>query len=212
MIAKASGLIAIPDELHSVEAAPLLCAGITTFSALRNAPAKAGDLVAVLGIGGLGHLALQYARHMGFEVAAIGRGSERTELAKKLGAHHYIDSSTTDVGQALQALGGAAVVVATAPSGKATSAIVTGVRPRGHVIAIGVAPDPMELSSAALIFGSRSIDGALTGDPATGDTTLKFSALAGVRPMIETMALTQAPEAYAHMLSGKARFRVVLTM
>jgi alcohol dehydrogenase, propanol-preferring len=212
MIAKASGLIAIPDELHSVEAAPLLCAGITTFSALRNAPAKAGDLVAVLGIGGLGHLALQYARHMGFEVAAIGRGSERTELAKKLGAHHYIDSATMDVGQALQALGGAAVVVATAPSGKATSAIVTGVRPRGHVIAIGVAPDPMELSSAALIFGSRSIDGALTGDPATGDTTLKFSSLAGVRPMIETMALKQAPEAYAHMLSGKARFRVVLTM
>ena len=212
MIAKASGLIAIPDALHSVEAAPLLCAGITTFSALRHAPAKAGDLVAVLGIGGLGHLALQYARHMGFEVAAIGRGSERAELAKKLGAHHYIDSSTMDVGQALQALGGAAVVVATAPSGKATSAIVTGVRPRGHVIAIGVAPDPMELSSAALIFGSRSIDGALTGDPATGDTTLKFSSLAGVRPMIETMALTQAPEAYAHMLSGKARFRVVLTM
>lgn len=212
MIAKASGLIAIPDALHAVEAAPLLCAGITTFSALRNAPAKAGDLVAVLGIGGLGHLALQYARHMGFEVAAIGRGAERAALAQQLGAHHYIDSATTDVGQALQALGGAAVVVATAPSGKATSAMVTGVRPRGHVIAIGVAPDPMELSSAALIFGSRSIDGALTGDPATGDTTLKFSALAGVRPMIETMALTQAPEAYAHMLSGKARFRVVLTM
>jgi len=212
MIAKASGLIAIPDALPAVEAAPLLCAGLTTFSALRNAPAKAGDLVAVLGIGGLGHLAVQYARHMGFEVAAIGRGAEGAALAQQLGAHHYIDSATTDVGQALQALGGAAVVVATAPSGKATSALVFGVRPRGHVIAIGVAPDPLELSSEALIFGSRSIDGALTGDPATGDATLKFSVLTGVRPMIETMALTQAPEAYAHMLSGKARFRVVLTM
>ena len=212
MIAKASGLMAIPDALPAVEAAPLLCAGLTTFSALRNAPAKAGDLVAVLGIGGLGHLAVQYARHMGFEVAAIGRGAERAALAQQLGAHHYIDSATTDVGQALQALGGAAVVVATAPSGKATSALVSGVRPRGHVIAIGVAPDPLELSSEALIFGSRSIDGALTGDPTTGDATLKFSVLTGVRPMIETMALTQAPEAYAHMLSGKARFRVVLTM
>jgi propanol-preferring alcohol dehydrogenase len=212
IIAKASGLMAIPDALPAAEAAPLLCAGLTTFSALRNAPAKAGDLVAVLGIGGLGHLAVQYARHMGFEVAAIGRGTEGAALAQQLGAHHYIASATTDVGQALQALGGAAVVVATAPAGKATSALVSGVRPRGHVIAIGVAPDPLELSSEALIFGSRSIDGALTGDPATGDATLKFSVLAGVRPMIETMALTQAPEAYAHMLSGKARFRVVLTM
>src|SRR5215510_6881140 len=212
MIAKAAGLVRIPDDLSSADAAPLLCAGLTTFNALRNAPAKAGDLVAVLGIGGLGHLAVQYARHMGFEVAAIGRGAETAALAQQLGAHHYIDSATTDVGQALQALGGAAVVVATAPAGKATSALVSGVRPRGHVIAIGVAPDPLELSSEALIFGSRSIDGALTGDPATGDATLKFSVLAGVRPMIETMAFTSAPEAYAHMLSGKARFRVVLTM
>jgi propanol-preferring alcohol dehydrogenase len=212
MIAKASGLISIPEELSSVEAAPLLCAGLTTFGALRNAPAKAGDLVAVLGIGGLGHLALQYARHMGFEVAAIGRGSERAELAKKLGAHHYIDSSTTDVGQALQALGGAALVVATAPAGKAMAAVISGLRPRGHMIAIGVGPDPMELSSTDLVFGSRSVDGALTGDPATGDTTLKFSSLAGVRPMVETMPLERAPEAYAYMLSGKARFRVVLTM
>src|SRR5262247_1244098 len=151
MIAKASGLVSVPDDLSSVDAAPLLCAGLTTFSALRNAPAKAGDLVAVLGIGGLGHLGVQYARHMGFEVAAIGRGSDTTELAKKLGAHHYIDSSTMDVGQALQKLGGAALVVATAPAGKATSEMVTGVRPRGHLIALGVAPDPMELSSTALI-------------------------------------------------------------
>jgi propanol-preferring alcohol dehydrogenase len=212
LIAKASALISIPDELNSVDAAPLLCAGITTFSALRNAPAKAGDLVAILGIGGLGHLAVQYARHMGFEVAAIGRGSDKAELAKQLGAHHYIDNSTTDVGQALRALGGAALVVSTAPGGKAASAIIAGVRPRGHVIAVGVGPDPMELSTSALIFGTRSIDGALTGDPATGDTTLRFSALAGVRPMIETMPLQQAPEAYARMLSGKARFRVVLTV
>src|SRR5262244_1807350 len=142
MIAKASGLVSIPDDLSSAGAAPLLCAGLTTFNALRNAPAKAGDLVAVLGIGGLGHLAVQYARHMGFEVAAIGRGSDRTELAKKLGAHHYIDNSTADVGQALQKLGGAALVVATAPAGRTTSEMVTGVRPRGHLIALGVAPDP----------------------------------------------------------------------
>src|SRR5262249_57455725 len=154
-----------------------LCAGLTTFRALGNASAKAGGLVAVRGMGGLGHLAVQYARHMGFEVAAIDRGAERAALAQQLGAHHYIDNATTDVGQALQALGGAAVVVATAPAGKATSALVSGVRPRGHVIAIGVAPDPLELSPEALKFSSRCINGTLTSDPATRFTTLPFSVL-----------------------------------
>ena len=212
MIAKASGLISIPDGLSSVDAAPLLCAGLTTFSALRNSPAKAGDLVAVQGIGGLGHLAVQYARHMGFEVAAIGRGADKADLAKKLGAHHYIDSAVADPAKSLQALGGAAVVLATASGGKAVADTVKGLRPNGVVIALGVTDDPIELSSVDLIFGSRQVEGALTGDPATGDATLKFSVLSGVAAMIETMPLEKAAEAYAKMMAGKARFRIVLTM
>ncbi|MEA2727163.1 MAG: alcohol dehydrogenase, propanol-preferring [Acetobacteraceae bacterium] len=212
LIARASGLMSIPDDLSAVDAAPLLCAGLTTFSALRNSPAKAGDLVGVLGIGGLGHLGVQYARHMGFEVAAIGRGADKAELAKKLGAHHYIDSSSVDPGQALQDLGGAALVIATASGGKAVAQIVKGLRPRGKIIALGATPDPIEVSTADLIFASRSIEGALTGDPATGDATLKFSVLAGVAAMVETMPLEKAPEAYARMMSGKVRFRMVLTM
>jgi propanol-preferring alcohol dehydrogenase len=190
MIAKASGLVSIPDDLSSAAAAPLLCAGITTFNALRNAPAKAGDLVAVLGIGGLGHLAVQYARHMGFDVAAIARGSNTAELAKKLGAHHYIDSAVTDPAAALQALGGAKVILITASGGKTVAATFKGL----------------------LIFGSRKLEGALTGDPATGDATLRFSALSGVHAMIETAPLDQAADAYAKMMAGKARFRMVLTM
>jgi propanol-preferring alcohol dehydrogenase len=212
MIAKASGLMCIPDDLTPVGAAPLLCAGLTTFSALRNASAKAGDLVAVQGIGGLGHLAVQYARHMGFEVAAIGRGADKAELAKKLGAHHYIDSTAGDPGATLQAMGGAALILATASGGKAVSDMVKGLRPRGHVVALGAVPEPVELSTSELLFGNRSVDGALTGDPATGDATLKFSSLTGVAAMIETMPLERAAEAYAKMMSGKARFRMVLTM
>jgi len=212
MIAKASGLMSVPDALSSVDAAPLLCAGLTTFSALRDSPAKAGDLVAVLGIGGLGHLGVQYARHMGFEVAAIGLGADIAELAKKLGAHHYIDSSTTDSAKALQALGGAAVVLATAPAGKAMAQTLKGLRPRGAIIALGVAEEPLELASVDLIFGSRVVAGALTGDPATGDATLQFSALTGVAAMIEKVPLAEAPAAYAKMMAGKARFRMVLTM
>ena len=212
MIAKASGLISIPDGLSSVDAAPLLCAGLTTFSALRNSPAKAGDLVAVQGIGGLGHLAVQYARHMGFEVAAIGRGADKADLAKKLGAHHYIDSAVADPAKSLQALGGAVVVLATASGGKAVADTVKGLRPNGVVIALGVTDDPIELSSIDLIFGSRQVEGALTGDPATGDATLKFNVLSGVAAMIETMPLEKAAEAYAKMMAGKARFRIVLTM
>jgi propanol-preferring alcohol dehydrogenase len=212
MIAKASGLMSIPDDLTSVGAAPLLCAGLTTFSALRNSSAKAGDLVAVQGIGGLGHLGVQYARHMGFEVAAIGRGADKAELAKKLGAHHYIDSTAGDPGAALQAMGGAALILATASGGKAVSDMVKGLRPRGHVVALGAVPEPVELSTNELIFGSRSVDGAITGDPATGDATLRFSSLTGVAAMIETMPLEKAVEAYARMMSGKVRFRMVLTM
>ena len=212
LIARASGLMSIPDDLAAVDAAPLLCAGLTTFGALRNAPAKAGDLVAVLGIGGLGHLGVQYARHMGFEVAAIGRGADKAEFARKLGAHHYIDSSSVDLSQALQKLGGAALVIVTASGGKAAAQAMKGLRPRGRIVALGATKDPVEVSTTDLLFGNRSIEGALTGDPATGDATLRFSALTGVAAMIETMPLEKAPEAYAKMMAGKARFRMVLTM
>ena len=212
MIAKASGLVSIPDDLSSVDAAPLLCAGLTTFSALRNAPAKAGDLVAVLGIGGLGHLGVQYARHMGFEGAAIARGANKSELARKLGAHHYIDSAASDPAAALQSLGGAKVILITASGGKTVAETFKGLRPCGVSIVVGVGPEPSEVSNMDLIFGSRRLEGALTGDPATGDATLRFSALCGVSAMIETVPLDQAANAYAKMMAGKARFRMVLTM
>jgi propanol-preferring alcohol dehydrogenase len=212
MIAKASGLMAVPDDLSSVDAAPLLCAGITTFSALRNSPARAGDLVAVFGVGGLGHLALQYARYMGFEVVAIDRGDDRPELSKKLGAHHYIDGSASDVAKALQALGGAQVVLATASGGKAVAAALGGLRRGGVVISLGATDEPIELSAFELLFKQLGVDGALTGTPAAGDATLKFSTLSDVAAMIETMPLERAAEAYARMMSGKARFRMVLTM
>jgi alcohol dehydrogenase, propanol-preferring len=212
MIAKASGLVSIPDDLTSVAAAPLLCAGLTTFSALRNAEARVGDLVAVLGIGGLGHLGVQYARHMGFQVAAIARGADKAELAKKLGAHHYIDSAATDPVAALQALGGAQVILVTAASGKVVSQTFKGLRPNGIAVVVGVGPEPIEVSTVDLIFGSRKLEGALTGDPATGDATLRFSAASGVSAMVETLPLEKAPEAYAKMIAGNARFRMVLTM
>jgi len=212
LIAKASGLVSIPDDLTAVAAAPLLCAGLTTFSALRNSNAKAGDLVGVLGIGGLGHLGVQFARHMGFEVAAIGRGADKADIAKKLGAHHYIDSSSVDPAQALQDLGGATLVIATASGGKAVAQIVKGLRPRGKVMTLGAASDPIEVSTSDLLFSSRSIEGALTGNPATGDATLKFSARVGVAAIIETMPLERAADAYARMMAGKAHLRIVLTM
>ncbi len=212
MIAKASGLVSIPDDLSSADAAPLLCAGITTFSALRNAPAKAGDLVAVLGIGGLGHLAVQYARHMGFEVAAIARGTNAAELARKLGAHHYIDSAATDPAAALQALGGAKLILITASGGKTVASTFKGLRPGGVSIALGVAEEPIEVTSMDLIFATRKLEGALTGTPAIGDVTLRFSALSGVSAMIETVPIDQAAAAYAKMMAGKARFRMVLVM
>jgi len=212
MVARGSGLISIPEDVSSTEAAPLLCAGLTTFSALRTAPARAGDLVAVVGIGGLGHLGVQYARHMGFEVAAIARGADKAELAKELGAHHYIDSAAVDPATALQALGGAKVVLVTAAAGKTVAATSKGLRPGGVSIVLGVGPEPIEVSSVDLVFGSRKLEGALTGNPATGDATLRFSALTGVSPMIETAPLDQAAAAYTKMMAGKARFRMVLTM
>jgi D-arabinose 1-dehydrogenase-like Zn-dependent alcohol dehydrogenase len=217
LIARASSLMSVPDQLGSVDAAPLLCAGLTTFSALRNSAAKAGDLVAVVGIGGLGHLGVQYARHMGFEVVAIGRGADKAELAKKLGAHHYVDTASTDPAQALRTLGGATVVLSTASGGKAVADTLKGLRPRGAVIVLGAAPDPIQLSSFDMLFSDRggspkTVEGALTGTPAIGDATLKFSVLTGVAAMIETMPLERAAEAYAKLMAGKARFRMVLTM
>jgi alcohol dehydrogenase, propanol-preferring len=212
MIAKARGLVSVPEGLSSVQAAPLLCAGLTTFSALRNSSAEVGDLVAVVGIGGLGHLGIQFARHMGFEVAAVARGTDKASLAKELGAHHYIDSGTSDPAAELQALGGAQVALITASNGKVVSQTLKGLRPSGTSVVLGVAPEPIEVSTVDLIFGSRKLEGALTGDPATGDETLRFSALSGISAMIETMPLDKAPEAYAKMIAGNARFRMVLTM
>src|ERR1700719_2679574 len=212
MIAKTSGLMSVPDDLSSVEAAPLLCAGLTTFSALRNAPARAGDLVAVFGVGGLGHLGVQYARRMGFEVVAIDRGGgDRAELSKKLGAHHYIDSSSTDVAKTLQALGGAQMVLATASSGKAVAAALGGLRRGGVLISLAAPAEPIELSAFDLLFRQVGVDGALTGTSKAGDATLRFSAMSEVAAMIETMPLEKAAEAYAKMMSGKARFRMGLT-
>ncbi|MEJ0017998.1 MAG: zinc-binding dehydrogenase [Acetobacteraceae bacterium] len=212
LTAKASGLISIPSDLSSVDATPLLCAGLTTFSGIRGTPAKAGDLVAVLGIGGLGHLAVQYARRMGFEVVAIGRGDDKAGLARKLGVHHYIDSKAGGLAETLQGLGGAMLVVSTASDGQTLAESVRGLAPRGMLLTLGVTADPLGTSAKDLVFGNKSIAGALTGDPATADLTLKFSAMAGVAPMIETLPLERAAEAYARMMAGDVRFRMVLTM
>jgi D-arabinose 1-dehydrogenase-like Zn-dependent alcohol dehydrogenase len=212
MVAPAEALVAIPDSLSDVDAAPLLCAGITTYNALRHSGAVPGDLVAVQGIGGLGHLGIQFANKFGYKVVAIGRGSENEALAKKLGASHYIDSQATNAAQALQGMGGAQVILATAPSSKAMSELFDGLGPHGKLLVIGATFDPIEVTPLQLITGSRAVQGWLTGTPADGEDTLLFSELTGVRPMIETYPLEKAAEAYARMLSGKAQFRVVLTM
>jgi propanol-preferring alcohol dehydrogenase len=212
MIAKASGLVIVPDELDSVTAAPLLCAGLTTFGALRNAPAKAGDLVAIVGIGGLGHLAVQYARYMGFEVAAIDQGVDKAELSKQLGAHHYIDSKAADPGEVLEELGGATLIVNTASTSSAAAPAVAGMKAGGTLIALGVGDDNIEVSATDLIFRNVTASGSLTGLPSTADATLKFSVLTPVAAMIETMPLERAPEAYDRMMKGDARFRIVLTI
>jgi D-arabinose 1-dehydrogenase-like Zn-dependent alcohol dehydrogenase len=212
MVAPVEALVPIPDGLSDVEAAPLLDAGITTYNSLRNSGAMPGDLVAVQGIGGLGHLGVQFANKFGYHVAAIGRGSENAVLAKKLGAHVYIDSQATDAAEELQKLGGARVIVATAPNSKAMSALIDGLGPNGKLVVIGAAPDAIEVTPAQLIFGSKTIQGWAAGTPAASDDTLNFCVLTGVRPMIETYPFERTTEAYSRMLSGKAEFRVVLTM
>jgi D-arabinose 1-dehydrogenase-like Zn-dependent alcohol dehydrogenase len=212
MLAPVDALVAIPKSLSDTDAAPLLCAGITTFNALRHSGASPGDLVAVLGIGGLGHLGIQFANKFGYKVVAIGRGSEDAALAEKLGASVYIDSKSTNAAEALQKLGGARVILATAPSSKAMSELIDGLGPNGKLVVIGAAFDPIEVTPVQLINGSRTIQGWAAGTPADSDDTLRFAELTGVRPMIETYPLEKADEAYARMLSGKAHFRVVLTM
>jgi D-arabinose 1-dehydrogenase-like Zn-dependent alcohol dehydrogenase len=212
MLAPVEALVAIPETLSDVEAAPLLCAGVTTFGALRSSGALPGDLVAVQGIGGLGHLGIQFANKFGYKVAAIGRGNENAELARKLGASTYIDSQTTNAAEDLQKLGGAKAIVATAPSSKAMSALVDGLAPNGKLMVIGAVSDPIEVTPIQLIFGSHGIQGWAAGPAAESEDTLNFAELSGVRPMTETYRLPQAEEAYARMMSGKAQFRVVLTM
>jgi len=212
MLAPAEALVSIPDSLSDVDAAPLLCAGITTYNALRHSGALPGDLVAVQGIGGLGHLGIQFARKFGYNVIAIGRGSEPADLAKKLGAGGYVDSQSTNAADALQKLGGARVILATAPSSKAMSALIDGLGPNGKLIVVGATFDPIEVTPIQLISGSRTIQGWAAGTPADSEDTLNFAELTGVRPMVETYPLKSADEAYARMLSGKAEFRVVLTM
>jgi D-arabinose 1-dehydrogenase-like Zn-dependent alcohol dehydrogenase len=212
MLAPIEALAAMPDTLKDAEAAPLLCAGITTYNALRHSGALPGDLVAVQGIGGLGHLGVQFAAKFGYNVVAIGRGPENAMLAKKLGAHAYIDSASANPAEALQKMGGAQVIMATAPSSKAMSQLIDGLGPNGKFLVVGAAFDPIEVTPSQLIFGSKTIQGWASGTPADSEDTLRFAELTGVRPMIETYPLEKAAEAYARMMSGKAQFRVVLTM
>jgi alcohol dehydrogenase, propanol-preferring len=212
MYARASGLVRIPDGLTSVDASPLLCAGITTYNALQKLNAGPDALVAIQGIGGLGHLGLQYANKLGYRVAAIARGTDKAVLAEKLGADHYIDSAATDPAKALQELGGAVAIVATAASGASMSPLVAGLAPRGQLIIVGVGDDPIEINGADLVFGGRSIIGSLTGTSIENEANLQFSAAHGVAPMTEVMPFEDAPAAYARMMSGAARFRVVLNM
>jgi D-arabinose 1-dehydrogenase-like Zn-dependent alcohol dehydrogenase len=211
MVAPREALARIPDELSDVNAAPLLCAGITTFNAIRNGGAVAGDLVAILGMGGLGHLGVQFSSKMGFRTAAIARGEDKAALARQLGAHHYIDSTTQDVAAALTALGGAKIILATATSGKAMSTALGGLGIDGKMIIVGVSQEPVEVSTAHLIGGRRSVQGWPSGTSIDSEDTLAFSAQTGIKPMVEEFALERAAEAFDRMMSGQARFRVVLT-
>ena len=209
MTAPQEAVARIPDELAAADAAPLLCAGLTTFNALRNSGARGGDVVAVLGLGGLGHLGVQYAAKMGFRTVAIARGRDKEPLARQLGAARYVDSTSEDPAAALSALGGARVVLATVTNGEAMSATIGGLAPRGKLMVLG-APPSLEASAFALIAGQRAIQGWYSGVSVEAEDTLAFSVLAGVRSMNEVYPLERAPEAYERMMSGKARFRVVL--
>ena len=212
MIAPAGALALIPDGLSSVDAAPLVCAGVTTFNSLRNSGARPGDLVAILGIGGLGHLGVQFAAKMGFNTVAIARGLDKEPLARKLGANSYIDSHAQDPAKELLKLGGAKVVLATVTNGDAMSAVLAGLGVNGKLIILGAAAEPLQVPGIPLLVGRRSILGWPSGSSIDSQDTLFFSAQTGVRSMNEVFPLARAPEAYDHMMSGKARFRAVLTI
>lgn len=210
LVAPAIALAQVPQELSPVDAAPLMCAGITTYNALRNSDARPGDLVAVLGLGGLGHLAVQYAVRMGFKTVGIARGQDKEPLARKLGAHHYIDSQAQDPAAELQKLGGAKVILATVTNGAAMSAVQGGLGLNGTLLVLGAA-EALQISPLVLITGKRSVKGWYSGTAIDSEDTLKFSALTHVKSMNEIYPLEKAAEAYDRMMSGKARFRVVLT-
>ncbi len=212
MVAPAQSVASMPEGLSPEEAAPLMCAGITTFNALRHAGAAPGDLVAIQAVGGLGHLAIQFARKFGYRTVAISRGQDSRELALELGANLYLDSTAVNVAEELQRLGGAKAILATAPSGQAMSALIDGLGVNGKLMVLGASTEPITVTPVQLIRGMRSVEGWIAGVAADSEDTLRFSILAGVRPMIETYPLAKAGEAYARMMSGKARFRVVLTM
>lgn len=208
--ARATGLVRIPDGLAALDAAPLLCAGLTVYGALQQPGTRPGALVAIQGIGGLGHLGLQYAKALGYRVAAIARGQEKAALAAELGADEYIDSTATDPGAELQRLGGAAVIVATASSGSSMSPLVPGLAPRGRLVVVGAAPDPIEVRTPALIFGTHSVVGYLTGTAIENEDNVRFAQQRGIHSLNEVLPLSEAPKAYERMLSGEVRFRAVL--
>ena len=212
MVAPLEALARMPESLDAAEAAPLMCAGVTTFNSLRHSGALPSDLVAVQGIGGLGHLGIQFAKKFGYRVAAIGRKPENAGLAKKLGADLYIDSASTDAATELQKLGGARVILATAPSGKAMSSLVGGLGANGTLLVVGASAEPIEVSPNQLLFGRKRVQGWPGGMPTDSEDTLRFAEMTGVRPMIEKLPLEKAPEAYARMIEGKARFRMVLVV
>jgi D-arabinose 1-dehydrogenase-like Zn-dependent alcohol dehydrogenase len=211
-IVPAEAVASIPDSLSAEEAAPLLCAGITVFNSMRNSGTRSGDLVAVQGIGGLGHLGVQFARQMGFQTVAIGRGSDKGALAKKLGAHAYIDSGATDAATELKKLGGARLILATAPDAKSISGIVGGLAGNGKLLVVGVPHEPISVSVMQIVGRKNAIQGWPSGSSIDSEDTLRFSALSGVRPMIEKYPLSKVNEAFEQMNSGRVRFRVVLTM
>jgi alcohol dehydrogenase len=211
VVVPANALARIPDEISAVEAAPITCAGATTYNALRASNARPGDLVAVLGLGGVGHMGVQYASRLGYDTVAIARGPQKEELARQLGARHYIDSTASDVAQALRALGGARVVLATATESAAMSAAVDGLGPRGQLVIIGASGDPLNVNPLQLIFGSHSVVGHASGTSRQSEETLAFSALTGVRPLVETAPLEDIGAAFDKMVRGDARFRMVLT-
>jgi D-arabinose 1-dehydrogenase-like Zn-dependent alcohol dehydrogenase len=212
MIARHEAVAAVPDAISPVDAAPLLCAGVTTFNSLRHSGARAGDLVAVQGLGGLGHLGIQFASKMGFRTVAIGRGQDKETLAVKLGAVRYLDTNAIDVAKELTTLGGASVILATAPDSKSMSALIDGLGVGGQLLVVGASADPISATPVQLIMSRRSIRGWPSGTARDSEDTLNFCALTGIRPMVEKVPLEQAAKGYEHMLSGNARFRVVLTM